>query len=228
MGAGEVKQAGERLYAVFARHPMPDDMAACEHCVDPADVDRFRRTPLRALTPDQLGSYLSNPGTWGDGSELPHLVPRLLTAYAAGEMTDQSWPDTLARRIAGHWADWTPVERSAVEDFLRAWWRSTLTSWPSEHPAEDILDAVAVLELDLGPYLADFAEMPGQASSRHLAEIVRWSAPDERSRRELDRWLTSDIPAELLWAAAVADAGTPLGDELAEAADLAALLRTTR
>ncbi|MFI2710384.1 hypothetical protein ACH495_09670 [Micromonospora sp. NPDC018662] len=54
---------------------------------------------------------------------------------------------------------------------------------------------------------------------------MRWSAPDERSRRERDRWLTSDIPAELLWAAAVADAGTPLGDE---AADLTDLLRTTR
>ncbi|GAB3074389.1 hypothetical protein GCM10027186_32540 [Micromonospora schwarzwaldensis] len=223
-----MERAGERLYAVFAGHPMPADMAACEHCVDPADVDHFRRTPLHALTPDQLGSYLSNPGTWGDGSELPHLVPRLLTAYAAGEMTDQSWPDTLARRIAGHWADWTPAERSAVEDFLRAWWRSTLTSWPSDHPAEDILDAVAALDLDLGPYLADFAELPGQTPSRHLAEVVRWSAPDERSRRELDRWLTSDIPAGLLWAAAVADAGTPLGDELVEAADLADLLRTTR
>ncbi|WP_431933493.1 hypothetical protein [Micromonospora sp. RP3T] len=228
MGAGEVERAGERLYAVFARHPMPDDMAACEHCVDPADVDRFRRTPLRALTPDQLGSYLSNPGTWGDGSELPHLVPRLLTAYAAGEMVDQSWPDTLARRIAGQWADWTPVERSAVADFLRAWWRSTLASWPSEHPAEDILDAAAALELDLGPYLAAFAELPGGTVTRHLTEIVGWSAPDDRARRALDRWLASDTPAELLWAAAVADAGTPLGDELAEAADLADLLRKTR
>ncbi|MFI7217826.1 hypothetical protein [Micromonospora maritima] len=207
---------------------MPADMAACEHCVDPADVDRFRRTPLRALTPDQLGSYLAHPGTWGDGSELPRLAPRLLTAYGAGEMVDQAWPDTLARRIAGHWSDWTPAERSAVEDFLRAWWRSTLTSWPSGYPAADILDAVAALELDLGPYLAGFAELPGKAVARHLAEIVGWSAPDERAGRALDRWLTSGIPAELLWAAAVADAGTSLGDELVEAADLADLLRITR
>ncbi|MFI7072457.1 hypothetical protein [Micromonospora sediminicola] len=228
MWTGEVKRAGERLYAVFARHPMPSEMEACEHCVDPAEVDRFRRTPLRALTPDQLGSYLGNPGTWGDGSELPHLVPRLLTAYAAGELTDWWWPSNGTRRIGAQWAGWTSAERDAVEDFLRAWWRWTLTSWPSVQPAEDMLDAVAALGLSLDPYLADFAELPGEAPTRHLAEVVRWSAPDERSGRELARWLTSDTPAELLWTAAVARAGTAVGDELVEAADLADLLRSTR
>ncbi|MCZ7434922.1 hypothetical protein O7598_00810 [Micromonospora sp. WMMC241] len=228
MWAGEVERAGERLYAVFARHPMPSDMAACEHCVDPADVDRFRRTPLRALNPEQLGGYLGNSGTWGDGSELPHLVPRLLTAYAGGEMTDWWWPATVTRRIGEQWAVWTPAERDAVEGFLRAWWRWTLTSWPSTCPAEEVLDAVAALELSVDPYLADFAELPGEAPIRHLAEIVRWSAPNERSGRELARWLASDVPAELLWTAAVAGAGTPLGDELVEAADLVDLLRSTR
>ncbi|WBB74050.1 hypothetical protein O7602_00315 [Micromonospora sp. WMMD1128] len=228
MWADPVERAGERLYAVFAGHPMPSDMAACEHCVDPADVDRFRRTPLRALTPEQLGSYLSNPGTWGDGSELPHLAPRLLTAYAAGEMVDHSWPDTLARRIARHWAGWTPAERDAVGDFFRAWWRWTLTSWPSTYPAEDLLNAVAELRLGLDPYLADFAELTGEAPLRHLADTVRWSAPEEPARGEMERWWASETPTDLLWAAAVAHAGTRLGDELVEAANSADLLRKTR
>ncbi|MEV0001373.1 hypothetical protein AB0H28_03665 [Micromonospora sp. NPDC050980] len=142
-------------------------------------VNRFRRTPLRALTPDQLGSYLSNPGTWGDGTELSHLTPRLLTTYAAGELTDWWWPSNGIRRIGAQWAGWTPAERDAVEDFLRAWWRWTLTSWPSVQPAEDVLDAVAALGLSLGPYLAGFAALPGEAPTRHLAEVVRWAVPDE-------------------------------------------------
>ncbi|MGV9762793.1 MULTISPECIES: hypothetical protein [Micromonospora] len=230
MAVRERERAGERLYAVFAHHPMPADMAACDHCVDPAEVDRFRRTPLRALTADQLGAYLSHPGTWGDGSELPHLVPRLLTAYADGEMADRWWPDTLTRRVGGHWAGWTPAERAAVEDFLRAWWRRTLTSWPSTTAAADLLRAVAELGLDLTPYLAAFAELPGEAVLRHLALVMNegHAGLPEKPRRQMWQWLASGAPAELLWPAAVEHAGTPVGDELLDAAELADLSRNAR
>jgi hypothetical protein len=71
----DLERATDRLYAAFAHHRLPPGMAeACDHCVGPAEVDAFLRTPLRALTPRQLGTYLSNPGTWGDGTVGPYLA----------------------------------------------------------------------------------------------------------------------------------------------------------
>ncbi|MET7807363.1 hypothetical protein [Micromonospora chersina] len=227
----DLERATERLYAAFAHHRMPSDMTACDHCVDPADVDLFRRTPLRALSPNQLGTYLSNHGTWGDGTELPHLAPRLLEAYAGGEMADWWWPEFVAERIHARWRDRSPAERSAVEDFFRAWWRWTLTSWPSTNPAWDLLTAVATLGLDLGSYLADFTELTGEVPARHLAEVVdswSWGGPTslaEDADRVVRRWLADGTPARLLWEAAVAAAASPAADELTSAAEHADLLR---
>ncbi|MEU2613319.1 hypothetical protein ABZ570_17300 [Micromonospora sp. NPDC007271] len=226
----DLERATERLYAAFAHHPLPPDMEeACEHCVDPEVVGRFVRTPLRDLAPDQLGIYLSNPGTWGNGTELPHLVPRLLQAYAGGEMTHWWSPETVAYRIHGRWQDRSPAERTAVEEFFRAWWRWTLTSFPSTNPAWDLLDAVATLGLDVGPYLADFAELPGEEPARQLAEVLdswRWGGSlSEEAERTLRSWLVGGTPGRLLWEAAVASAVAPVADELTEAAELADLLR---
>ncbi|MEU0151197.1 hypothetical protein [Micromonospora fulviviridis] len=226
----DLERATDRLYAAFAHHRLPPGMAtACDHCVDPAEVEEFLRTPLRDLAPDQLGVYLSNNGTWGDGTELPHLVPRLLEGYATGEMEHWWSPETVARRIEQRWRDWSPAERSAVEVFFRAWWRWTLASWPSTNPAWDVLEAVAELDLDVGAYLADFAKLPGEEPARHLAEVVdswTWGGRlPEGAKPVLSRWLVGGTPAQLLWGAAVALAESPVGEELTKAAELADLLR---
>ncbi|MGY0003529.1 hypothetical protein [Micromonospora sp. I033] len=228
----DLERAKDRLYAAFAHHALPPGMAeACDHCVDPEEVDAFLRTPLRALTPDQLGTYLSNPGTWGDGTELPHLAPRLLEAYAGGEMADWWYPELVAERISARWQDRSPAERSAVVGFYRVWWRWTLTSWPSTNPAWDLLTAVATLGLDVGTYLADFTELTGEVPARHLAEVVdswSWGGPGslpEDAKRVVRRWLADGTPARLLWEAAVADAASPVADELTTAAEHADLLR---
>ncbi|WP_262282663.1 hypothetical protein [Micromonospora sp. MA102] len=225
----DLERATDRLYAVFAHHPMPPDMTACDHCVDPAEVDLFRRTPLRALTPKQLGTYLSNPGTWGDGTELPHLVPRLLAAYASGEMADWWWPGHVTSRIHASWQHWSPEERTAVTGFVRSWWRRTLTSWPSTNPVPDVLEAVVALDLDVEEYLSDFAELPGDTPARQLAAFVdnwRWgSSLPEDAQRAVRRWLIGGTPGRVLWEAAVARAGCPAGDELTEAAELVDVLR---
>ncbi|PWR14202.1 hypothetical protein DKT69_17520 [Micromonospora sicca] len=225
----DLERTKDRLYAAFAHHRLPPDMEACDHCVDPAEVELFRCTPLRDLAPDQLGTYLSNPGTWGDGTELPHLVPRLLEGYAIGEMADWWSPETVACRIEQRWRDWSPAERSAVEEFFRAWWRWTLTSCPATNPAWDLLEAVASLGLDVGGYLADFAELSGEEPARHLAEVLdswAWGGLlPEDAKRVVGRWLVAGTPARLLWEAAVTSAPSPVADELTKAAELADLLR---
>lgn len=228
-GDREFAQAVERLYAAFAHRPLPPDMTACEHCVDPADVALFARTPLRELTPDQLGTYLMNPGTWGDGTELPHLVPRLLEAYATGEMEHWLWPDAVTRRVGEQWLAWPAEERDAVEHFARVWWRLTLAVFPSVTPAWDLLTAVAELGVDVGPYLAGFADGPGEGPARHLAEVIdSWSSggslPDG-AEESMGRWLAGPTPVDALWTAVGTSAGPEVVAELTDAAEHAHLLR---
>ncbi|WP_405101389.1 hypothetical protein [Micromonospora sp. NBC_01412] len=225
------ERAVERLYAAFAHHSMPADMTACEHCVDPADVALFARTPLRELAPDQLGTYLMNPGTWGDETELPHLLPRLLEAYATGEMEHWLWPDRVTRRISDRWQAWPAAERDAVEHFVRVWWHRTLDGYPSVTPAQDLLDAVAELGVDIGPYLAEFAGVPGEAAARHLADVISdWaygSSLRDGAEESMRRWLAGPTPVDVLRAATGASADPEVATELADAAEHARLVRAS-
>ncbi|NBE81230.1 hypothetical protein [Micromonospora rubida] len=225
----EFERAVERLYAAFAHHPLPADMAACEHCVDPAEVALFARTPLRKLAPDQLGTYLIHPGTWGDGTEFPHLLPRLLEAYATGEMEEGGhWPDSVTRRISGQWQTWPAPERDAVEHFVRVWWHRALDGYPSVTPVGDLLDAIAELGVDVGPYLAEFAAVPGEAPARHLADVVshwmRGSYLHDGAEESMRRWLAGPTPVDVLLSAAVASASPEIAAELADAAEYACLI----
>ncbi|MFF3864230.1 hypothetical protein [Micromonospora sp. NPDC001898] len=224
----EFGRAVERLYGAFAHHSLPADMAACEHCVDPAEVALFARTPLRELAPDQLDTYLIHPGTWGDGTEFPHLLPRLLEAYATGEMEDGPWPDSVTRRISSRWQTWPAAERDAVEHFIRVWWHRNLDGYPSVTPALDLLEAVAELGVDVGPYLAGFAGVPGEAPARHLADVIHhWSYGGSLhgdAEESMRRWLAGPTPVDVLLSAAVASASPEIAAELAEAAEHACLI----
>ncbi|MEU8182903.1 hypothetical protein AB0B85_05725 [Micromonospora sp. NPDC049044] len=217
----------EGLYGAFAHHRMPADMEACPHCVDPAYLARFAATPLRKLTTDQLESYLGNRGTWGDGTEIPHLLPRLLDAFAGGELPHLP-PEAATERIRDQWPGWPAAERAAVERFLLGWWRRTLGEFPSTTSAWNLLEAVAGLQIDLGPYLAEFALTTGEDTARHLAEVVNgWSCRDplpDEAQESMRRWLAGATPTDVLWTAAINATNPQIADELADAADATARL----
>ncbi|MFF5215088.1 hypothetical protein [Micromonospora sp. NPDC000442] len=191
----------ETGYVAFAHRHLPADLDACDHCVSPEELDLFRRTPLRQLTPDQLGAYLLNPGTFGDHTEFPHLLPRLLELYARNEMVGWSRPATVTSRIASQWRDWSAAERDAVTGLLAAWWRRMLHTFDRDDDAWQLLDAVIECDMDLAPYLAAFTEVGGVAATRHLADILDWcvfsSIPDD-GRATFQRWLTGDEPLAVL------------------------------
>lgn len=215
------------LYAAFADHPMPADMEACPHCVEPADLALFASTPLRQLTTDQIDDYLGNRGTWGDGTEVPHLLPRLLEAAAAGELSYLP-PEAVTGRMRDQWHGWPAAERAAVERFLLGWWHRILAEFPSTTSAWGLLEAVAELEIDLGPYLAEFTAIPGEATARHLAEVVEGLShhgplPD-RAQESMRRWLAGATPTDVLWTAAITSTNPQVADELADAADATARL----
>lgn len=206
VAAGQaLDDAIETVYVAFARYHLPADLDACDHCVSREEVDLFRRTPLRQLTPDQLGHYLLNPGTFGDHTEFPHLLPRLLELYADDKMVGWSRPATVTSRIASQWRDWSTAERDAVTRLLAAWWRRMLHTFDREDDAWHLLDAIIECDVDLAPYLAAFTEVGGVAAARHLADILEWcvfsSIPDD-GRATFPRWLTGDEPLAVLDGAA--------------------------
>ncbi|MET8042163.1 hypothetical protein ABZU25_15055 [Micromonospora sp. NPDC005215] len=215
----------DELYAAFAHHRMPADMEACPHCVDPADLAHFARTPLRKLTTDQLYAYLANRGTWGDGTEVPHLLPRLLEAFAGGEVRHLP-PEAVTERMRDQWQGWPAAERNAVERFLLGWWQRTLVEFPSTTSAWGLLEAVAGLEIDLGPYLAEFAAIPGEPTARHLAEVIQdlsYQGPlPDGAQESMRRWLAGATPTDVLWTAAINSTNPQVADELADAADATA------
>ncbi|MFI7548787.1 hypothetical protein ACIBQ2_03485 [Micromonospora sediminimaris] len=218
----------ENVYALFARHQLPADLTACDHCVSPEEVDLFRRTPLRQLTPDQLGVYLLNPGTFGDDTEFPHLLPRLLELYARDQMDGWSSPDAVTRRISSQWRDWSAAERAAVTRLLATWWRHMLHTFGGPNEAWYLLDAVLECGVDLTSYLAAFTEVGEVAAARHLADVIDWcvfsTVPDD-DRSTFQRWLAGDEPLAVLDAAATHVADPAAAREISRGREQAETLR---
>ncbi|MBB5823878.1 hypothetical protein [Micromonospora carbonacea] len=105
---------------------------------------------------------------------------------------------------------------------------ATLAAFPSVTPAWDLLTAVAELGVDVGPYLAGFADGPGDGPARHLAEVIgSWSSggslPDG-AEESMRRWLAGPTPVDVLWTAVGTSASPEVVAELTDAADAFAYL----
>ncbi|MGW1059525.1 hypothetical protein [Micromonospora rubida] len=95
----------------------------------------------------------------------------------------------------------------------------------------DLLDAVAELGVDVGPYLAGFAGVPGEAAPRHLADVIsHWASGSylrDGAEESMRRWLAGPTPVDVLRAAAGASADPEVATELADAAEHARLVRAS-
>ncbi|WP_326562143.1 hypothetical protein [Micromonospora sp. NBC_01796] len=223
----DLKLAVEELYRVYGSFPLAEGVDFCAHCVDPERVEALRRTPLRELTPDQLGPLMFKAmSTWGDLPYFKHFLPRLLELLAAGRMEDWSYSVFLPGKLASCYDEGTDDERDALTTFLHDWWMSTVLSWPSLSPVQDVLETIEQSGRRLVPYLGAWPVATSEPAARHLANFVRdWmvsTVTDTQYWQDVDRWLRHDVPAALL-EAAVRDGGDPaVAAELAEAVDVLA------
>ncbi|MEV0203457.1 hypothetical protein [Nonomuraea sp. NPDC050691] len=200
----DLRTALDHLYATFSRHPLPEDTVACDHCVSPEQVRAARTGPLRSLSAEALEPYAWNHSTWGDEADFKHYLPRLLELLITEEMDGWFVGPILAGRTATHWGSWPDDERGAVVAAVGAWWRETLSAYPRELDAEQLLEIIgSEFRLDPAPYLAVWEERAGEeAAARHLAALVR----DWRSRvvsgnawyAVVDAWVAGPAPVRLL------------------------------
>ncbi|MFI6266597.1 hypothetical protein [Micromonospora sp. NPDC051006] len=230
MSTGLDRAVGQ-LYAAFGRHPRPTRMAHCQHCVHPDEVVALLGAPLRALAARQLCRYAGKAvTTWGDLADLRYFLPRLLELLAAGRLDDPLVPGKLLRTIGEHWRSWPTDEQQAIEAYLDAWWRRTLSDFPAPVEVTDVLAAIGATGMDLRPYLSTWADDGGQPAARHLAEHLAYWQPDDPLpwARAVRAWHASAAPARVLEAALLVTDDPTVAKEISAGYDVAAPLWPVR
>ncbi|MFL1375934.1 MULTISPECIES: hypothetical protein [unclassified Nocardiopsis] len=163
-----MREAVERLYAVFARHRLAARINGCPHCVTDEDQRLLRRSPLRELGEDDLRRFVAKAlTTWGGVDDLRHFLPRILDLALPGDGVIDI--DTVASKLdLARWSQWPSDERAAVRACFVALWLRTLDREPEDRPAVLILDTLATAFDDLSPFLDTWADR-----LRHWADHPR-------------------------------------------------------
>lgn len=91
-------------------------------------------------------------------------------------------PEIVLGKLAlADWRHWPVGEPRAIDDFLHAWWESTLQQYPAPQPVGTVLCSIAAAGVDLDSYLRAWSPLDGDDAIRHLYDFlatdVNWS-PD--------------------------------------------------
>jgi hypothetical protein len=180
-----IADATERLYTAFARYPLVDHVLGCPCCVNPKDNHDLHAAPLRHLTPAHLEHYASSALlTWGTIHDFKHFLPRLLELTTGGHSIGHTDLEVIYSKLAeAEWNTWPDPERNAVDDFLRANWLLTLSTFPP--PDEDIDSLLCALGSaidDLTPYLQIW-QCGTPTAFRHLAHFLCERGPSHSNNR---------------------------------------------
>ncbi|NEA53380.1 hypothetical protein G3I60_04185 [Streptomyces sp. SID13666] len=174
--------AQRRLYEVFGQVARPERIEVCPHCSD-ADLGcSLLKEPVSAIAAADLAGYAAKAiTTWGGAGDLRYLLPRMLECVVAGA-ADFPDPEIVLGKLAlADWHHWPAEEARAIDDFLHAWWETTLEQYPAPQPVGTVLCSIAAAGIDLDPYLRAWSPLDGDDSIRHLYDFlatdVDWS-PD--------------------------------------------------
>ena len=171
-----LEAAVDGVYAAFAKWSRPTAIDHCSHCVGPDEVERLLAAkPLREIPAETLRFYAVDVlSTAGSVADFRYYLPRILQ-IAVSDGFD-GWPDhdvVIGKLVLAAWRGWPAQEQQAVSAFLHAWWRTTLSRFPADPGAEELLGAIGRVEDDLGPYLRAWeAALATRAGASHLLEVV--------------------------------------------------------
>ena len=201
------------LYAAFSGYGLVLPMNACDHCVSEDDQRLLASKPLRDLTSEDVSFYsFKAMTTFGTVYDFKHFLPRVFELVA----TDPKFGVNPEIAVGGKleeadWHSWPEGEQMATESYLRAFWRDTLTRFPSVVPVDACLGSIAHAVDDLTPFLCYWEaaverDRPGRL---HLAQFVCdsirplredrvlgafWECHPERSQ-QVSKWLLNSAVA---------------------------------
>lgn len=97
-------------------------MQGCPCCVSDSDKQKIHSKELRHLDEDDLSRYAFKAmTTWGDTEDFKHYLPRIFELLSTTDfIVDKSV--VLGKLEYGKWRDWSNEEKTAITDFLLAWW----------------------------------------------------------------------------------------------------------
>ena len=204
----------ENLYRAFARYPVIKDVSYCrDHCVTADEVAALHRTPLREINYEQMYALVANIGTWGDDIYFYHFAARYLEI--ASRPSGRWMP--MSARMQSIWADGPADVQPAMEEFMHAWWRHSLSSPISDSrwAARDLLVVIGDNARAADSYLAEWPT--GTYADVHLADMVLdpplGHTPGDRFGHDLDAWLFGPVPLARLNAAIATASRNRLGAE---------------
>lgn len=214
-----LREAVERLYAVFRRYRLPAEIDP-DPCFPSFCDDRpLRAAPLRELPAEAFDNYAWKAiTTWGTVDDFKHLLPRMLELIAR---PPAGWgsldPYIVLTKIEyGNWHRWHRDEREAIAEYVEILWRALLTrpyDWRS-NVGRWLKDLSEIYD-DLAPFLTAWkadsqSEVAVPWPARHLAETIidlhqpmskdgtlNWRQKPAQEQ-QLIRWLSSDVVATIL------------------------------
>ncbi len=128
-----LSDALEAVYREFAAPP-PAKIEGCPCCIATRGVDILLTTPLREISGQALGRYVSGAFlTIGDERDFRYLLPRILDISVSDPGNAANAEIVLGKLRLANWRSWSAQERRAVEEFVDAWFECAL--------AQDLADA---------------------------------------------------------------------------------------
>ncbi len=217
----DLGRAIEELYDVFEKYPLRPRIELCPCCRSERrdEVRPLHQQPLRGLSPADLHYYaFCAMTTVGDADDFRHFLPRIYELLLDREFLVHVSPTVaLGKLDYGHWRTWPEHEQRAIRGCLLAVWKAELSvrPGPSQYDRTEIddwLQAIALAEDDLRPYLAIWLADDSVAAGANLARWIldyrhelptglrndtMWSETTVQ-RQQLVDWLSSAGPRDKL------------------------------
>lgn len=159
-GDVRLRHAIEACYAAFAA-PVPPVIEGCPCCIGTRGVDVLLTTGLRTLSGQALWRYVSGVFyTVGGERDFRYLLPRIFEISVVDPGNANEPEIVLCKLALANWQNWTDRERSAIEEFVYAWFDHALAldlaesaeGWIGQD-AESVLCGAARAGFALAPFL---------------------------------------------------------------------------
>ena len=131
--------------------------------------------------------------------------------------------ELIAARLAeaGCWSTWAEDERTAMLAVCNVWWQATLSSYPRQPEARDVLSFLATMPVPLVHWLEVWNAQPTGPADLHAADLCLWWAGGLLGGELTVGWsetidITTDIKRWILEDAQPRLARVPVEPRLAE------------
>lgn len=171
-----------------------------------------------------LNSIMTNVLRLQEIDRHKYILPRALELLAEEVVDSADYAWVIMNKIAAYWHDWPHGERIAIQVFMRAWWRATLSRFPRRLDVFEFLGIVGIMQVDIRPYLSYWVSRTDGSAMRHLAWLVMdftvHSASNDRWYETLDTWIGGVEPSRMLEEALSAGPDVEVAREFSAARDV--------